>query len=99
MDNVSIIGIDISKSSFQVHGAMARGEPVLHKKLSRGKVLESLASQPACLVVMETCGGAHHWGREIQQLGYEVRLIAPVPEGERMSASRHHALFWVGDSR
>ena len=78
MDNVSIIGIDISKSSFQVHGATASGEPVLRKKLSRGKVLEFLASQPACLVVMETCGGAHHWGREIQQLGHEVRLIAPI---------------------
>ena len=78
MDNVSIIGIDISKSSFQVHGATANGEPVLRKKLSRGKVLEFLASQPACLVVMETCGGAHHWGREIQPLGHEVRLIAPI---------------------
>lgn len=28
------------------------------------------------LVVMETCGGAHHWGREVQQLGHGVRLIA-----------------------
>ena len=78
MDNVSIIGIDISKSSFQIHGATASGEPVLRKKLSRGKVLEFLALQPPCLVVMETCGGAHHWGREIQPLGHEVRLIAPI---------------------
>ena len=78
MDNVSIIGIDISKSSFQVRGATSSGEPVLRKKLSRGKVLEFLASQPPCLVVMETCGGAHHWGREIQPLGHEVRLIAPI---------------------
>ena len=78
MDNVSIIGIDISKRSFQVHGATADGAPVLRRKLSRGKVLEFLAAQPPCLVVMEACGGAHHWGREIQQLGHEVRLIAPV---------------------
>ena len=78
MDNVSIIGIDISKRSFQVHGASADGVPVLRRKLSRAKVLEFLASQPPCPVVMETCGGAHHWGREIQQLGHEVRLIAPM---------------------
>ena len=51
---------------------------MLRKKLSRGKVLEFLASQPPCLVVMETCGGAHHWGREIEQLGHEVRLVAPI---------------------
>ena len=78
MDNVSIIDIDISKSSFQVHGATSSGEPALRKKLSRGKVLEFLAPQPPCLVVMETCGGAHHWGREIQPLGHKVRLIAPM---------------------
>lgn len=78
MNNVSIIGIDISKSSFQLHGATADGVPVLRKKLSRAKVLEFLASQPPRQVVMEACGGAHHWGREIQQLGHAVRLIAPV---------------------
>ena len=42
MDNLSIIGIDVSKSSFQVHCATASGEPVLRKKLSRGKVVEFL---------------------------------------------------------
>ena len=78
MDKISIIGLDISKRSFQVHGATADGLPVLRRKLTRAKVLEFLASQPQCLVVMETCGGAHHWGREIQQLGHEVRLIAPI---------------------
>ena len=58
MDKFSIIGIDISKRSFQVHGATADGAPVLRRKLTRAKVLEYLASQPRCLVVMETCGGA-----------------------------------------
>ena len=57
MANVSIIGIDISKRSFQIHGATADGAPVLRRKLTRAKVLEFLASQPRCLVVMETCGG------------------------------------------
>ena len=55
MGHVSIIGIDISKRSFQLHGATVDGTPVLRRKLSRGKVLEFLASQPPCLVVMETC--------------------------------------------
>ena len=73
MDNVSIIGIDISKRSFQLHGATDSGIPVLRKKLSRSKMVEFFASQPPCLVVMEACGGAHYWGREIQQFGHEVR--------------------------
>ena len=74
MDNVSIIGIDISKRSFQLHGATDSGKPALRKKLSRSKVLEFFGLQPPCLVVMEACGGAHYWGREIQQLGHEVKL-------------------------
>ena len=69
MDNVSIIGIDISKRQFQPHGGMASGTPVMRERLSRGKVLEFLGSKSPCLVVMEACGGAHYWRREIQQLG------------------------------
>ena len=88
MDNVSIIGLDISKRSFQVHGATADGAPVLRRKLTRAKILQFLASQPRCLVVMETCGGAHHWGREIQQLGHEVRLIAPNTSRRSTSARK-----------
>jgi transposase len=48
------------------------------RKLSRAKLLPFLASQPRCMVAMEACASAHHWGREIQALGHEVRLIAPA---------------------
>ena len=75
---VSIIGIDISKRYFQLHGATADGEPVLRKKLTRSKLLGFLAGQPACRVVMEVCASAQHWGRMIRELGHEVRLIPPV---------------------
>ena len=75
---VSIIGIDISKRYFQLHGATEGGEPVLRRKLTRSKLLEFLAKQPVCRVAMEVCASAHHWGRQIQELGHEVRLIPPV---------------------
>ncbi len=75
---VGIIGIDISKSCFHLHGATASGEPVLRKRLTRGTLLAFLARQPICRIVMEACGGAHHWGRKLQELGHEVRLIPPV---------------------
>ena len=26
---------------------------------------------------MESCGGAHHWARQLQARGFRVRLIAP----------------------
>ena len=78
MDQVSIIGIDLAKNSFQLHGARADGSVAFRKKLSRGKVLDFLAAQPSCVVAMEACASAHYWGREIEKLSHEVKLIPPI---------------------
>ena len=78
MNEVSIIGIDLAKRVFQVHGAAPDGSVVFRKKLTRGQLLPFLAGQPACTVAMEACGTAHHWGREVAKLGHAVRLIAPM---------------------
>ena len=78
MEKVSIIGLDLAKRSVQAHGARAEGGVAFRKKLSREKVLTFLAEQPRCVVAMEACGSAHHWGRTIRDLGHEVRLIPPA---------------------
>ena len=78
MSEVSIIGIDLAKRSFQLHGARADGSVAFRKKLSRGKLLGFLAAQPCCVVAMEACASAHYWGREIGKFGHKVRLIAPI---------------------
>ena len=63
MSEVSIIGIDLAKNSFQVHGAGSNGSVAFRRKLTRAKVLPYLAAQPDRLVAMEACAGAHHWSR------------------------------------
>ena len=78
MSEVSIIGLDIAKHVFQVHGADASGRAVLRKKISRARVLPFFKAQPRCRVVLEACGGAHHWARELAKRGHEVQLIAPA---------------------
>ena len=78
MEQVHIIGIDLAKQGFQLHGARPDGSVAFRKKLTRGKVLGFLASQPRSLVAMEACGSAHYWGREIGRLGHEVKIIPPV---------------------
>ena len=78
MEQVTIVGIDLAKRSFQLHGAQADGSVAFRGKLSREKLLDFLGSQPRCVVVMEACAGAHQWGREIGQLGHEVRLLPPI---------------------
>ena len=77
MKTVSMIGIDLSKNSYQMHGSYEDGSVAFRRKLGRGKVLSFLSSQPTCIVAMEACGSAHYWGREIGRLGHEVRLVPP----------------------
>src|ERR1700754_2404244 len=77
MGEVSTIGLDIAKSVFQVHGVDVAGAVVIRKRVSRAKVLECFGGLPRCLVGIEACPSAHHWGRELQALGHAVRLIPP----------------------
>ncbi len=78
MEKATIIGVDLAKHVFQVHGASADGSVAFRKKISRVKLLPFLSSQPRCVVAMEACAGAHGWARDIQAQGHEVRLIAPA---------------------
>ena len=78
MEQVSIIGIDLAKNSFQVHGARSDGSVAFRRKLTRPKVLAFLTSQPRCVVAMEACASAHYWGREIEEFGHQVKLIPPI---------------------
>ena len=77
MREVSIIGVDLAKQVFQLHGATAEGEVVFRKKLSRKQFLAFMQAQPRCRVAMEACATAHHWARTLMSLGHEVRLMAP----------------------
>ena len=69
------IGLDLAKSVFQLHAIDEHGAVIMRKRLTRGQVLPVLEKIPPCLVGMEACGSAHHWAREIQALGDEVRLM------------------------
>ncbi len=40
-------------------------------------VLPFFEKQPVCLVGMEACATAHHWGRQLTGLGHEVKLMPP----------------------
>jgi transposase len=72
-----VIGLDIAKHVFQVHGADARGKAVLKKRLRREQVTDFFGSVATCVVAMEATRGAHYWARVIGTFGHEVRLIAP----------------------
>ena len=69
MGEVSTIGLDIAKAVFQVHGVDDAGTVVIRKRISRAKMQEFFANLPPCMVGIEVCPSAHHWGRELAGLG------------------------------
>lgn len=75
MDQVSVVGLDLAKSVFQVHGVNAQGEVVLRRRLTRGQLLKLFEKLPPCLIGMEACASAHHWARELAAVGHEVKLM------------------------
>ena len=77
MEFAVTIGLDLGKSVFQVHGVDAGGAVVVQRRLTRSRLLQFFAKQPACLVGMEACAAAHHWVRELSKLGHRVRLMPP----------------------
>lgn len=77
METAVTIGLDLGKSVFQVHGVSAAGAVVVQRRLTRSRLLQFFGKQPACLVGMEACAAAHHWGRELRKLGHSVRLMPP----------------------
>ena len=77
MTKLSIVGIDLAKSVFQLHGIDAGGGIAVRKKIRRQELLPWLARRKPCLIAMEACATSHYWARRISALGHEVRLIHP----------------------
>lgn len=77
MTEVSVIGIDLAKRVFQLCGLSGSGEVVWEKRLARAKFMKFVETAPPCVVGMEACGGAHHWGRRFERRGFIVKLLAP----------------------
>jgi transposase len=85
------IGLDIAKSSFQVHGVSACGRVVLRKRLTRAKVLTFFANLPRCVIGLEACGGGHYWARELTRLGHDARLMPPQYVKAYVKTNKHDA--------
>lgn len=73
----AVIGFDIAKHVFQVHGNDVTGRAVLRKQLRRNEVMRFFGTLPVCVVGIEACGTAHYWARQLTGLGHTVKLVAP----------------------
>ena len=72
MGSVRVIGLDLAKNVFQVHGVDAEGGVVLRQRLTRARLLKLFAKLSPCLVGIEACATSHYWARELLALGHDV---------------------------
>ena len=71
------VGVDLAKNVIQVHAADRTGRRVVSRAIKREQFLNwCVQLPPGCLVAMEACSGAHHWGRRLCTMGLDARLIA-----------------------
>jgi hypothetical protein len=77
MQAVTTIGLDIAKPVFQVHGVDCNGQVVIRRQLKRRYVLAFFEKLAPCLIGIEACASSHHWSRQLQALGHDVRLMPP----------------------
>ena len=78
MSKISVIGLDLAKNVFQVHGIDEDGEVIVRKQLTRSQMQRFFVRLEPCLIGMEACGGAHYWSRTLTELGHTVRMMAPA---------------------
>lgn len=75
---ITTIGVELAKNVFQVHGVNRSEKPLWRKKLNRQEWLKIVLEQiePGCEIGMEACSSAHPWARQLQKMGYTVKLLA-----------------------
>lgn len=77
MKDIKVLGIDLAKNIFQIHGANKKGECVLRKRVSRKELLTFIAKLNPCTIGIEACGGSHYWARKFEAYGHTVKMMAP----------------------
>ena len=73
--DISTAGLDFAKNVFQVHAIDSAGKVIVRRSLRRRQVMPFFTKLEPCLIGMEACGTSHFWGRELQALGHEVKLM------------------------
>lgn len=77
MEDHTTIAVDLSKSVFEIAVSESPGRVSQRRRLSRGQMVKFFANRPAATVLLEACGSAHHWARQIEPLGHRVLLLPP----------------------
>ncbi len=75
--SIEVLGIDIAKNVFQLHGVNRGGGVVFKRRVMRDQLLEVVAQIERCTIVIEACTGAFYWARKVEEVGHQVKIISP----------------------
>lgn len=75
--NITTVGVDLAKDVVTVYAQDEQGCCVLTRNFRFKELAEWLVQLPeGCVVGMEACSTAHYWGRRMQEMGLQPRLMA-----------------------
>jgi transposase len=74
---VHVLGVDLAKNVFQLHGVDRKGRCVLVRRVRRDLLMTLVAELDPCLIGIEACTGAFYWQRQFERHGHMVKIIAP----------------------
>lgn len=77
MKDIRVLGIDLAKNVFQLHGTNEKGKCILTKRLGREKLIEFVTQINPCIIGIEACMSAHYWARVFQNMGHTVKMMSP----------------------
>jgi transposase len=74
---VCVLGIDLAKNVFQLHGVDRNGRNILSRRVRRDGLMKQIVALEPCLIGIEACTGAFYWQRQFEACGHTVRIMAP----------------------
>jgi transposase len=74
---VHVLGIDLAKNVFQLHGIDRKGRAILIRRVHRDQLLKIMGELEPCLIGIEASTGAFYWQRQFEKLGHSVKIMAP----------------------
>jgi len=76
--NTTQIGVDLAKTVFEVAVSQRPGHVKERRRLSRTRFRHFFEQAEPATVLLEACGTAIHWGRELQTLGHTFVCCTPA---------------------
>lgn len=78
MGEINTLGIDLSKSIFELCGMNAVGKVIKRGRVNRDRIRAVMSQFPeGTKVYMEACQSSHYWSREFNKMGLLAHQIAP----------------------